>query len=198
MKKIYLIFLILLTSCETLSKPFDDQHIVLNAKTEAVIAKIGNGTKIKVSVVSEVDSGNVIGHRIQPNINGDMQGKVFIKNDPKEVIKQQIEEQLKLGGFSLSENRYDKKLDSKLIYLNYRTKGGGLNPTIVCRIALKLNLSDQRGKNIYSQWYFVNDDFGIEGRGDSEITTNNINSAVNELISKMLSDGELIKNLTRK
>lgn len=193
-----------LTSCQILNAVFADQHVLLeNSKTNNKELKYSgdktnNLSAVKVSVYSVVNAGDLIGYRIQPNINNATgQGGVFIKNDPNLVLEQKAKEQIRLQGFKIVDGTFDKSLKLKLMYLTYKTKGGGFSISLICNIAIKATIYDNKGKSLYQKWYFVSKEFSQNQYHKLEVTTKNINESFNEITGDIFTDNAMITHLKK-
>ena len=162
-------------------------------------SKILSSPTVKISVNSSVRDGDLIGFRIEPNINNRVgQGRVFIKNNPAPIIDQKIKDHIKSKGFKVTNGTYDKNLQVKLMYLDYRAKGGGLSVGLICNIAVKATLYNNHGKLLYKKWYFISEEFDRYQYHKTEVTANNINKALDEIISNIFSDNAMITQLKAK
>lgn len=190
----------LLSSCENFQGLFADQYVSLGIKSEIYKnkePKLNISSIIKISVESAVSDGDLIGFRIEPNINNrDGQGKVFIKNDPASAIDQKIKECAKSKGLKLAtSSSYDKDLQLKLMYLDYRSKGGGLSVGLISNVGIKANLYNNRGKLLYEKWYFVSKEFDRYQYNKAEVTSDNLNKTLDEIIENIFADDAMITQL---
>lgn len=190
-----------LSSCKTFKDVFADQYISLRtnneiSKNEKSESKISSS--IKISVKSNVNDGDLIGFRIQSNINNRVgQGKVFIKNNPVIAIAQIAKEYAVSKGFKIASNSYDKDLQLKLMYLDYRAKGGGLSVGIICNMAIKATIYDAQGKLLYKKWYFISKEFDRYHYSEAKVTENNINESLDQIMQNIFSDHEMMIKLKK-
>ena len=189
-----------LSSCETFQSVFADQYVSLGGKSEISEnkeSKLNVSSIIKISVQSAVNDGNLIGLRIEPNINNITgQGRVFIKNNPADAVEQRTKEYAKSKGLKLSTgNSYDKDLQLKLMYLDYRAKGGGITVGLICNMAIKVTLYNNHGKPLYVKWYFVSKEFDRYQYHKTEVTTDNLNKTLDEIIRNIFADSAMITQL---
>jgi len=190
----------LLSSCETFHSVFADQYVSLGGKSEISEnkeSKLNISSVIKISVQSVVNDGDLIGFRIEPNINNRAgQGKVFIKNNPATTIDQRAKEYAKSKGFKIAtSSSYDKDLQLKLMYLDYRSKGGGLSVGLICNMAIKATLYNNRGKPLYEKWYFVSKEFDRYQYHKTEVTVDNVNKTLDEIMHNIFADDAMIIQL---
>lgn len=189
-----------LSSCETFQSVFADQFVFLRSGSEILENKEPNlniSSIIKISVQSAVNDGDLIGFRIEPNINNITgQGRVFIKNNPADAVEQRTKEYAKSKGLKLSTgNSYDKDFQLKLMYLDYRAKGGGITAGLICNMAIKATLYNNHGKPLYVKWYFVSKEFDRYQYHKTEVTTDNLNKTLDEIIRNIFADSAMITQL---
>jgi hypothetical protein len=188
-----------LSSCETFHIVFADQYVSLGGKSEISEnkeSKLNVSSVIKISVQSAVNEGNLIGFRIEPNINNtNGQGRIFIKNNPADALEQRTKEYAKSKGLKLSTgNSYDKDLQLKLMYLDYRSRGGVV-VGLICNMAIKVTLYNNHGKQLYVKWYFVSKEFDPYQYYKTEVTTDNLNKTLDEIIRNIFADSAMITQL---
>ncbi len=190
----------LLSSCKAFHGTFADQHVSIgneggisrNKESKSSVLAV-----IKVSVQSSINDGDLIGFRIEPNINNRAgQGKVFIRNNPTTAINQIAKEYAESEGFKIAiSGSYDKDLQLKLMYLDYRTKGGGLSVGLICNVAIKSTLYNNHGKILHEKWYFISKEFDRYQYNKTEVTTNNINKTLDEIIGNIFADNVMLTQL---
>jgi hypothetical protein len=194
-------FTTFLSSCETFNGVFADQHVFLGNESKiskSKESKLNISSVIKISVQSVVNEGDLIGFRIEPNINNRSgQGRVFINNSPANTMDQRIKDYAKSEGFKIATNNnsYDKDLQLKLMYLDYRSKGGGLSVGLICNVAIKATIYSNRGKMLYEKWYFVSKEFDRYQYNKVDVTTSNINKAIDEIIGNIFADDAMLTQL---
>lgn len=188
-------FAMFLASCQA----FYDQHIILEEKIEISKSdqlKSDILPDLKISVQSAVNDGDLIGFRIEPNINHrDGGGRVFIKSDPSIVINKIAQKYAQSRGFKITNDSYNKDLQLKLMYLDYRSKVGGFTINLICNIAIKATLRNNQGEILYEKWYFISRKFDRYHHYKTEITTHNINKTLNEIVTNIFADNTMFTKL---